>query len=1254
MPPKSAKKSRLDLASQKIKERKFNEARQIYQEFQNDVDAYLGLCNLYLLEKQQEYLVQVRNYLLKIIVINPKYSEKKKNEFLSLKRSMQLAPLRNRPPDWSERSRECTQLCDILIQEHRDYTYIKNLIYCRYLEINTTELVGLLNFLEENYAKDSDEKSRELTKLYKSILLDLPNEKLTVELLQRCLPWFESHAVLENAALIERLLNIGNSCSNQNESSLKMICEIARYFLRVNYKDKAKRLFDRCFKEQSNITQLKEYHDDYHELLSSKEKEEFTENNPGSGSATERAFRQAKRIINSKRLDSEKLREQLEVVRDAALERCKEAMSFLSELEACKNDTGTEEEKFYNTRKKLYAIQFKHKIFVEKGGYKPNAKPTSDSYFYSPKEYPNRLLSQIRSLYDDFLERGDIVACYEAGLIRCSGQGIFPRNLYLSRQLFEKAANGGHFGALLELSKLCFYGEGGPVELEKAQEHLKSYLEKYPDNPEANYLLGEIYYFHFLYFEGHSPDQAEENLAKSQRYFEVASEQDHEKARISLEILNERVQTNHMEVDDVKGKIQSSRDQEENSNGASGSGSAVVNREVTKLSSTDIKELYEIAQQPGPLAEPSKEKLLEYYQKQENGILKLISTVCYEAQRYPEDHPVCKVLKELIHKLDSNFALNTPMNTFQQHLETQETELEDYFVECPSDDSDDEREEQYKESDRRTTRTPEEAQILINKLKKTTLDALRKIQSLPDGEQDASEEKYKEELEKISSLYSDIDYRYKPPHKLGSTKSQGYKKEDIERDLEILNYYTAQGCPEEAMQLLSIPFCVVQLRGLHFNTEDWNQPTRRKIRSLVRNSDHPFRDQPIFCRAAYEHAGVTDFFDFSEKTRLKLEKSARLVQLKLQKYFESNPPKSLPDRPKELASAERILSNASTTSDGLQQLYSSNYDAAHQYFEYMSHRPERFFVNGRNPFISTGDLPSVHPARYAYGNKFYTGYEYKRLRPQYGKKLKSHRPYSGAIYLTVHPVYDFFHRSQHHVISKNMHGSLVMDDRIHPERETNFLFSIKSGRLRFIDLTKFPSFEKAESKKFFLLKYGLDLELYQAFRKSLLTSKPHLNKRRLTTHLLGEYFSAYTTLSLMQQAYEEATELEYVLLFRTALGVFSLKPCYNISPNPNGDDESKRLRRYKTQELRKKLKRNSDQISDDPAEIQPSKADDKAPPEKRARVDSDVDMEEEELSAASSGNPSDIGLFASDEPVAISGETSGTSALPQLGGSGDD
>lgn len=116
---------------------------------------------------------------------------------------------------------------------------------------------------------------------------------------------------------------------------------------------------------------------------------------------------------------------------------------------------------------------------------------------------------QYENLLRDFdkktnLERKDIYRTI--GELRYSGQ-LFKQNLHLAREFFKKAVELDDQQALYLYAKMCFYGEGGPVDINLASE-LVERDDFDIEDIEHLYLRAEIIYLHYL----NASDNKAENL----------------------------------------------------------------------------------------------------------------------------------------------------------------------------------------------------------------------------------------------------------------------------------------------------------------------------------------------------------------------------------------------------------------------------------------------------------------------------------------------------------------------------------------------------------------------------------------------------------------------------------------------------------------------------------------------------------------------------------------------------------------------
>ncbi len=620
-------------------------------------------------------------------------------------------------------------------------------------------------------------------------------------------------------------------------------------------------------------------------------------------------------------------------------------------------------------------------------------------------------------------------------------------------------------------------------------------------------------------------------------------------------------------------------------------------QELTKLKDDGNEEAsfyiakYELLINTKPLAltqkplikfwEETRQLLLTYYQaKGEQGKLNLISTLCYEAQRHPWDFPQCRLIREILVIMDERFK-NFELKHFEKYLSDAEHDKGGYFEEYKSDDSDSDNEIAYQSATKHNTADYNRSHELAKKLTPSTLKKLDELLKQKTND----EEKYTKQVEEIKSLYS-------------PTISQGHTatstEQTIEEDVQTINHFSANGKLNTALEVVSAPFYCAQLRGLHFKRTLWNKSMRQTFRQLAKQKEHPLLSLPVYSAAVYHRAGIKDYLDNSSTSSLRLKLIAHYIHKQLMKLKDLPPYKPEDGTPLPKSAFEY---NFDSRLEQLQQVYSNEYDLFHAFIEWDSKQPEPLFLTKSNPLVSTADILSSHAARYAYGNKPYSGHEDERLRPEYDKDGRALRPYSGVIMLTLHPLADYANGDSNHIVSMNMKGDIMIDRRIIHERECSFFSFIKENRLHFIHVAKFPSFHHENYLRIFLHSYGLSKELYVKFKQLILETKPHSFNRRLAVLLLGEHICAFQTLYLMRLALERTSKEGWVLVFRDKYGNFSLKPTYDISAIPNGDDDRNRQRRFHTKDLRAKRKTRLSK---------PDQEDEVASPEKQKPEDEDL------------------------------------------------
>lgn len=866
-------------------------------------------------------------------------------------------------------------------------------------------------------------------------------------------------------------------------------------------------------------------------------------------------------------------------------------------------------------------------------------------------EHVKSLRTQARDAFEKILrlqEEGGKQVRYDIfhilAMMRNRGE-LYEKNTAFARFLLERAVAHDK-DAYYDYARMCFYGEGGPVDVETAKQHAEGIdREMLEQSPEALYLQGEIYYLEYLRACDHNLETKDSLAGQAINCFFKAANLGSKNAIYSLyifwkydqeivaakrlaEIFERGVEelpvlrevnfsafpqqkadyavfiyqqlpdsmllpTEKVEEYRQK-KINVSKQQDEqaeslynqycdeilklerNNNLLKG-----IAEKLRVLADNDCKlaayalaryEL-EVKQNPLPLRnlksperyEEQASLLVKFYKNNEDGELKLMTTLCYEARRHEpkENHSqcvwqtnTCKLLFDVLVRLNPRYADHS-LKALELKLREHEKTEKRYFEEYQSDDSDGETEKTYQGSDKHVTADVVRNIPLVDKISSETR---KKIEEIINAKE-IDEKRYTDFVNAVKSLFANLLQSSQLSGLSGKRRTVDTKaKSKIKEDLQTVNHYSAQGKLLEGLKKVSTPFATVQARGYHFLTPIWNKPQRNSFWRNIKDVNHPYLSQAVFSSAVYERAAVNDYTDNSGYVRLRLEKVARYIYLQLLQLNQRDAyqdgqakmPKGLLNR------------NFPSLSNQVQQLYSNNYSAVHEFIDEQRQKPEPIFVAKRNPFVSTADLNSIHAYAYAYGNKTYQADEEDRLRPRYDKTGRALHPHSGFVNFTLHTLEDFARPGCHHVPSMNFRHELSIDWTVSPELETSFYSFIDKGRLIYIHPAKYPSFHYPTCPKVFLHAYGINEELYQSFKRLLRETNPHQLKQRLAIFLLGHYLSAYQTLYFMRYFMEKAERLGVILLFRDQHGNFSLKPCYDFSPSPSGDDDRLRLRRYFT------------------------------------------------------------------------------------------
>lgn len=802
---------------------------------------------------------------------------------------------------------------------------------------------------------------------------------------------------------------------------------------------------------------------------------------------------------------------------------------------------------------------------------------------------PAHLYNLIRRAYEVLLKASDPDAYIEVAMMYFDKEhnDIFPYHEILARKYLHLVVESGveiAEKAYYIYAKMCFYAHGGDMSIAAAKKSIDKLSDEnimsLQHKDEIFYLKAEIYYL--LFQQKSDVDLFEECM----NCYKQAAEAGHRKAQLSLFMLNE------MKLSDLTDCLASQhwrspflRQQSAPINFAQAQQD--INDKNSTLKMRKLAQQFLISDPEGHSGNYREafEACVEFYKNHPDGLLLVISSLCYEAKRHDWNSANCKLLRSITEAVEAQ-TKDWDLNKFQKFLYEKEEEKRNYFDEEISEDSDVEAEKQYQGNDHHLTADYGRASELISHLKVNDLLKLaKKIQHEKTERYD--KEKFSAQDEKIKNLFSG-KFVFHPRQKFGEATAQ------VEQDLKTINHFSAQEKLKEGLEQVSTKFICAQARGVEFRTTTWSQRQRRSLRKEALNKDHPLHDIPLYTFAAYKHAGIKDFTDRSEYTQVKLEKSQQLINFRLQQLLYLKP-YTAEELPEILRSAMTSRPYASRLAQ-LQQLYSTNMNKFIKFLQWDKSQQNPVLDVDANPLISTGDITSPHPAKYTYGCKPYAGYKENRLRPRYNSSGQANRPYCGFTYLTIQPLSDFAKSMCVFVPEWNTKGYVTVDTTIFYESELSFYSHVNADRLKFVHVAKYPSFNN-EYSNIYLFRYGLTEELFLVFKSLITESAPHSNKRRLAKLMIGEYISAYQTLYLWRYAVDYADRHRLVLLYRDRFGNYSLTPDYDINPNPNGIGIDAHLRRMATASLRKTkehlyaadiMQEDEGEDADDEAEEQPT------------------------------------------------------------------
>jgi hypothetical protein len=485
----------------------------------------------------------------------------------------------------------------------------------------------------------------------------------------------------------------------------------------------------------------------------------------------------------------------------------------------------------------------------------------------------------------------------------------------------------------------------------------------------------------------------------------------------------------------------------------------------------------------------------------------LIDKLLYEAMRHPWQQDPCLSLRRSLNKVYPG-TFTWSKHDLEEFLSQKETTTKTYFGEFASEDSDSLEEAQYRQM----------SPLMQQQYSSESKTALARTRPKPST--------YANKMKEISDPPS--------PNRKTTAKihhAWNLNQTAIKNDLNIINERLRLGLPitDDFLNNLGTRFCVAQYRGIHYLRSLWDTSARRQHRALNEVN------APQFSSSVFIAAGVRSYREYIEKLQnspefsAQIETKAQELQKKLQ-ALQHTPPVTYDGRA--YVSPFHLL----------QYWYTSNYD---QYSARVKLRLDvqdpiffHYLFNENRPFLSTADLP-LHALWYAYGIKLYQGHEHERLRPRWRKDGKAERPYSGKVYLSLHPLSDYSTLSPSHLTSLFKHGLITLDNFIAAERETSFLGYLPKDRVAYHYKAKYPSF-KGPYKLIYESKYGIDSKMYKILQDNFNLYAPHSDERRKLIHLLGDYLSAFHEVRLIEKARSLAAAKGEILIYRNEDGLFSL------------------------------------------------------------------------------------------------------------------
>ncbi|WP_058491911.1 ankyrin repeat domain-containing protein [Legionella worsleiensis] len=497
-------------------------------------------------------------------------------------------------------------------------------------------------------------------------------------------------------------------------------------------------------------------------------------------------------------------------------------------------------------------------------------------------------------------------------------------------------------------------------------------------------------------------------------------------------------------------------------------------------------------------------------------INKLITTLLYKSKRNGWDDQHCINLRYYITALDSSFE-DMNEKQYESYIRTQETKHRDFFGSWLSDDSDSEEEREF-----------------LAQPAKDREDALSEARTYQEHAQRKSlfyrkknKNKQRGDLKHISeaSRVFELGERMQVHH------PRSVDMDDVRRDLDRLNELIKAGASiKEAQKAVVTQFRVAQYRGITYLTSKWNKPAREGHRKADELG------QPQYSTSVYKAARIDIFRDYARGRRSlddpdTLKRVTRIANTLRELLLTFREPRPITWKGY----------SYSTYAYFLQNLYTQAYDKFHLF---ISQDPmlSEMLINDANPFLSTGAVPH-HADKYAYGAKPYKGHKDERLRPRWNKSGRAERPYSGAVYVSLHPLTDFDVDGPLHIPTLTWDAEIRLSNELNiiPEKESCFPSFLQEGRVVHKHIAKYPSFS-GPYKQIYLAKYGIDEALYTSLQQMLEDAAPHTDEMVAFKQTLGEWLCGFHEVRLIEIARKKAEEEDCVLIYQGIGKSFTLTP----------------------------------------------------------------------------------------------------------------